>query len=106
MRAMLSFTTCGGLAMPCARTVGACMASASPTAVVSAEAANIRRFMRLPLLLASRCETNDGRFDGYPRKVSGRWKNSFLPVLRLPVYFMRAALVTTEPGPDSKWLYG
>src|SRR5215469_16839034 len=45
MRAILSFTICGGLAMPWARTVGACMASARPTAVVKAEAASNGRFM-------------------------------------------------------------
>src|SRR5436309_8684370 len=45
MRAMLSFTICGGLDMPCARTVGACMASASPIAVVRVDAASTRCFM-------------------------------------------------------------
>src|SRR5258708_10817655 len=45
MRTMLSFTACGGLAMPWAWTLGACIASARPTAVVSVDTGNRRRFM-------------------------------------------------------------
>src|SRR5262252_1516259 len=65
---MLSFTICGGLAAPWARTVGACAASASPTAVASAEAANRRWFMIQPFFL-SRGETVGGSMhvsEGYP----------------------------------------
>src|SRR5260370_38615738 len=82
---MLSLTICGGLATPWARTVGACMASARPTAVVKAEAASNWYFM-ITSPLASRCEIDKGRFDRCRRKVTGAAENSWLPFERLRVY--------------------
>src|SRR5262245_25418712 len=89
MRAMLSFTICGGPAVPWARTAGACMARARPTAVVNVEAANRRRFMTLtsPLRLGARL--NGGRFDGCLLKVTGACKNCFLPPAGSQVYLMQ-----------------
>src|SRR5260370_36554353 len=67
MRAMLSFTICGGLA-PWARTDGAGTASASPTAVERMEAARRRLLMIKPsswnLLLESLGETCGGSSPG------------------------------------------
>src|SRR6516225_7173226 len=67
MRAMLSFTICGELAMPWARTVGACMASARPTAVVKAEAASNGRFMIITSPLAFVRSTGKGSTDSGER---------------------------------------
>src|SRR5262245_4680603 len=95
MRAMLSFTICGALLrsiVPCARTVGACMARARPTAVVNVDAANRRRFMTLPLLMHLGARLNRGRFDGRATEVTGAVKNCFLSPASSWVYSVRRRL--------------
>src|SRR5258705_7774112 len=83
MRAMLSLTICGGFA-PWARTVGAWAASASPTAVESADAAISGCFMVIPRC-GSRSETIL-RFDREAGRLQADRKNSFLPIGAQLVY--------------------
>src|SRR5262249_13691141 len=81
MRAMLSFTICGALLIsivPCARTAGACMARARPTAAVNVEAANKRRFMTFtsPVAFRGRNLTEEGSTE-WRVWVRGGLKNFF-----------------------------
>src|SRR5262249_56490535 len=81
MRAMLSFTICGALLIsivPCARTAGACMARARPTAAVNVEAANKRRFMTFtsPVAFRGRDLTEEGSTE-WRFGVRGGLKNFF-----------------------------
>src|SRR6516165_6979763 len=107
MRAMLSFTIWGALLIsivPCARTAGACIANARPTAAVSVDAANQRGFMTFTSPVASRGRPNRGRFVGTAVGVTGALKNCFLSPGSRWVYSVWRSSVTRMP--ECKWLTG